>query len=163
MLRLTCSALAFFAWANSSSAVRADEFTIELKAQAAKDSKTAEARHSPSDKKGEPRAVLSVANTAVTLKWTARKTDQGAIAKDVLVHFFVVKIDKPDQQEVPKLTKGVAAESALKMDFKTQDKAEGEITLTLPGTGCYLVRLELKGIAGKSGNDPFAALDVLVR
>jgi hypothetical protein len=156
MFRRACVMLVVSAAVHAPCAVRADEFRIDLNAQAGK---TAEAKFPASAKKGEPRAVLNVAvNTAVTVKWTARKTDQGAVAKDVLVHFFVVKVDRPDQQEVPKLTKGVVVESALTMDFKSQDKAEGEITFTVANAGCYLIRLELKA----GGSEPFAALDLLV-
>jgi hypothetical protein len=154
MFRLACILLVLCATAHAPCAVRADEFSIDLKAQAAQ---TAEAKFPA--KKGEPRAVLNVAaDTAVTVKWTARKTDQGAIAKDVLVHFFVAKIDRPDQQDIPKLTKEVIVESALTMDFKSKDKAEGEIAFTIPNAGCYLIRLELKA----GGSEWFAALDLLV-
>ncbi len=91
-----------------------------------------------------------------------RNTDKATV-KDVLVHCFVVKIDKADQQEVPKLTKGVVVESALTMDFKTQDKTEGEISFTPPNPGRYLLRLELKNAGAKDGREPFAALELLIR
>lgn len=156
MFRVAGVVLVLSAAYHASTALRADEFSIDLKAQAAK---IAEAKYPASAKQAEPRAVLSVpANTAITVKWTARKTDQGTIAKDVLIHFVVVKEDRLDQQDVPKLTKGVIAESALTMDFKSQDQAEGAITFTVPHAGCYLIRLELKG----GGSEAFAALDLLV-
>jgi hypothetical protein len=159
MSRLAYIVLVWSVAVHAPAALRADDFSIDLKAQAGKEAKIVEAKFPAVPKKAE-RQILSVAaNTSVTVKWTARKTDQGAVAKDVLVHFFVVKEDRPDQQEVPKLTKGVIAESALTMDFKSQDKAEGEIAFTIPNAGCYLIRLELKG-GGVGG--VFAALDLLV-
>jgi hypothetical protein len=142
---------------------RADDFTIDLKAQAGKKPETAEAKYPLPDMKASPRAVLeTVVDAPIGVKWNVRNTDK-ATMKDVLVHFFVVKIDKADQQEVPKLTKGVVVESALTMDFKAQDKTEGEMRFTVPNPGRYLLRLELKNAGNKDGREPFAALELLVR
>lgn len=143
---------------------RADDFAIDLKAQAAKKPEKVEAKYPVPDTKPAPRAVLMIGvNTPITVHWSLRATDKAALVKDALVHFFVVKIEKPDQQEVPKLTKNVIVESALTMDFKAQDKTEGEITFTVSNPGCYLLRLELKSAANKDGRAPFAALDLLVK
>lgn len=49
------------------------------------------------------------------------------------------------------------------MDFRPKDRSEGELTFTVREAGCYLIRLELKGAAGKGQPEPFAALDLLVR
>ena len=142
--------------------IRADDFTIDLKAQAAKQDKSAEVSYPAPDRKGKPRAILKAdVNTSITVKWTVRNADEAATVKDALVHFFVVKEEKPDQQDVPKLTKNVVIESALTMDFKARDKTEGEITFTVPNQGSYLLRLEIKGTAAK--DEPFAALDLIVR
>ena len=54
-------------------------------------------------------------------------------------------------------------DSALTMDFKTDDKTEGELSFTVPNPGQYLVRLELKNAGHKDGREPFAALELLVR
>ena len=140
---------------------RADDFTIDLKAQAGKKPESAEAKYPVPDMKPSPRAVLMTAvDTPISVKWFVRNTDKAAL-KDVLVHCFVVKIDKADQQEVPKLTKNVVVDSALTMDFKAQDKTEGEIRFTVPNPGRYLLRLELKNAGAK--HEPFAALELLVR
>lgn len=142
-------------------AARADDFTIEVKVQAGKKPESAEAKYPPPDGKVLPRVVLmTTVDAPVSVKWSVRRTDKEPV-KDVLVHFFVVKIDKADQPEVPKLTKNVVAESALTMDFKGQDKAEGEISFAAPNPGRYLLRLELKN-AGKK-DEPFAALELLVK
>jgi hypothetical protein len=145
-------------------ALRADHFTIKLQAQTGKEPRSAEASFPAPEKKPAVRAVLTAdVGTAITVKWTLRNIDTTATVKDVLVHLFVVKQEKPDQQEVPKLTKDVVVESALNMDFRPQDKTEGEITFTISNAGSYLLRLELKGAAGKDGREPFAALDLLAR
>ena len=150
MLTLTFAAIA-----------RADEFTIDLKAQTGKEPMTASASYPAGDKKSQPRAVLMAsAKSPVTVKWTVRNIEK-ATAKDALVHVFVVKIDKPDQREVPKLTKDVVVQSALTTDFKAEDKAQGEVTFTVANPGIYLLRVEIKKTAAKE--EPSAALDIVVR
>ncbi len=52
----------------------------------------------------------------------------------------------------------MVVESALTMDFKANDKTDGEIGF-LPSPGYYLIRLELKG-TGKEPM-PFAAVDLM--
>ena len=94
----------------------------------------------------------------------ASNSDPKAQYKDVTVHFFAVKEEKAGQPDVPKLSKGVAAESALSMDFAPKDKCEGEMNLTIDKAGCYLFRVETIGAArGLEGREYFAALDVQVR
>jgi hypothetical protein len=161
MLRLASFALALFTVLTP--AVRADHFTIDLRAHAGKDTSAAAIYPTPASKPAV-RAILTVVrNTPITVKWTLRNTDPAATVKDVLVHFFVVRQEKLDQPEVPKLNKHVAVESALTMDFRPQDRTEGEITFAVPQAGYYLIRVELKGAAGKSERAPFAALDLVVR
>ena len=112
--------------------IRAAQFTMDLKAQTAKQDKSAAAKYPSPNPTAQPRAVLMAGvNTAITVTWTVRNSDKTATVKDALVHFFIVKIEKPNQQVVPKLNKQVVAESALTMDFKAQDKTEGEITFTV--------------------------------
>lgn len=144
------------------SALRAADFAIDLTARAGKESRSAEAV--PPGAKPPTRGVLMAASdTPITLRWTVRNRDKEATVKDVLVHALVVKEERLDQPEVPKLTKGVVVESALTMDFKAQDRSEGEVTFRVPQAGCYLIRLELKGVARNGEREPFAALDLLAR
>jgi hypothetical protein len=142
----------------------AHHFTIDLKVQAGKASKTASAETAAPGAKPKPRAVLRVrAKTPITARWTMTNADAKTTYKDVLVHFFTVKIDKLGQATVPKLVKGVAAESALTMDFKPKDATRGELTFTIDTPGVYLLRLETIGAAvGADGHEHFAALDLLV-
>lgn len=142
--------------------VGAVDFSIELRAQAGKDAKTVQAVRP--DATPPSRVLLNAAaDTPITLRWTLRNVDKSTTAKDVLVHLFVVREDRLDQAEVPKLTKGVVVESLLTMDFKPQDRTEGEITFRVRAAGCYLIRLELKGAAAKGQREPFAALDLQIR
>lgn len=144
--------------------LRADDFAIDLEARTDKESKTAHAETQAADAKPRPRATLTArVNTPLTIKWSLSNTAAKATKKDVLVHFFAVKIDKPGQKEVPRLTRNVLTESALTMDFKPRDRTEGEITFAVTKPGCYLLRVETKGAAGKDGHEQFAALDLVVR
>jgi hypothetical protein len=139
-------------------------FAIDLEVKAGKAAKTAHAQPVDAAAKPKPREVLETkAAETVTVKWTVRNPDAKQTLKDVRIHFFAVKAEKPGQETVPKLTKDVAAESALTMDFKPMDKTEAELTFKIEKAGCYLLRLETKGAAGKDGKEQFAALDLVVR
>jgi hypothetical protein len=154
------TALTGFLWA---SFVQADHFAIDLEVQSAKVTKTAHAVVLDVNAKPARDVLMVKTGDAITVKWGLGNTDPKVAAKDVLVHFFVVKEEKTGQATVPKLTKDVAAESALTMDFQPQDKAEGAVTFAIDKPGAYLVRLETKGAAGKDGHEQFAAIDLLVR
>jgi hypothetical protein len=140
---------------------RAADFAIEVAVRTGKDGKAVTAVYPVADP-GTARAVVMAAVEArITIQWTVRNADKAATAKDVLLHFFVVREDRIGQAEVPKLTKGVVAEGALNMDFKPNDRTQGEVTFTVPQAGAYLVCVELKDSGGK--DEPSATLDLLVR
>jgi hypothetical protein len=161
MTRLSVVGFAALVGSLAHSPVRADQFTIDLVARSAKESKSADAANPA---KPSARAVLTAgADAPITVKWTVRNVEPSTTVKDVLVHFFVVKEEKLDQREVPKLTKNVVVESALTMDFRPQDKTAGEITFTVANPGNYLIRVELKGVTAKDGREPFAAVDLIAR
>jgi hypothetical protein len=72
-------------------------------------------------------------------------------------------VDKVGQTTVPKLNRGVAAESALTMDFRPKESTHGELTFRIDTPGVYLVRVETIGAAvGLEGHEHFATLDVVV-
>ena len=143
---------------------RAEHFTIELKAKAGENSKTAKTDAVALGEKPKPRGILEArAGQDITVKWTLTCAAKKGEFKDVTVHFFVVKEEKVGQLAVPKLDKDVAAESALTMDFKPKDKSDGELTFKIETPGNYLLRLEALNGAGAEGHEHFAALDVVVK
>jgi hypothetical protein len=146
-------------------AVAAEPFAIDLTVRAGKGSQTAHAESAARLATPKARAALEVkAGERLTVHWTMSGTDPKGTIKDVTVHFFAVKEEKANQQSVPKLDKGVVAESALSMDFGPKDKNEGELTFIIDKPGCYLLRLETIGAtAAPAGHEDFAALDVKVR
>ncbi len=157
--------LAFFTLLLAAAGVRADPFAIDLTAKAGKASRTAHAETTGSEGLARARPALDAsAGQAVTVTWTLRCTDPAKTYKDVIVHFVAVKEDKVGQRVVPKLDKDVAAETALSMDFKPKDSADGEVTFTVAQPGTYLLRLETIGAAtGLEGHEDFATLDLVVR
>jgi hypothetical protein len=143
---------------------RADDLTMKLTIAADKSTKTAESEAFGVGTKLKTRGVFkAAAGKTLTVKYTVSSTAGKAVAKDVLVHLFAVKIDKVGQTTIPPLNKDVAAESALTMDFKPKDKAVGELSFTIDTPGVYLLRLETQGAArGVDGHEHVAALDVVI-
>jgi hypothetical protein len=143
---------------------RADHFTIELRAKAGENTKTAKTDTVVLGDKPKTRGILEArAGQDITVKWTLTCTAKKEEFKDVTVHFFVVKEEKTGQRAVPKLDKDVTAESALTMDFKPKDKSDGELTFKIETPGNYLLRLETLNGAGAEGHEHFAALDLVVK
>jgi hypothetical protein len=139
-------------------------FAIDLTAHVGKVTKTAHAEVTALRPKAVARPVLEVkAGQRITVRWTLKRSAK-SVVKDVLVHCFVVKEEAAGQAAVPKLNKGVAVESALTMDFKAGDQAEGDLSFLLDGPGPYLLRLETIGAAAAGdAQETFAALDMVVR
>src|SRR6266851_3964500 len=157
--------LGLFLLGSSLSRARADHLNIELSVQASTKTKAAEADIAAIGAKPKARGVLEVGSgKTLTVKYFVTSIAKNGMAKDVVIHFFVVKIDKVGQTAVPKLDKDVAAESALTMDFKPKDTAKGEMSFTIEKPGVYLLRLETIGSAqGVDGHEHFAALDLVVK
>jgi hypothetical protein len=142
----------------------AGPFAIDLEARAAKARQTAHAQVATPGARPKARDVLQLkAGDRVTVTWKLSNADRRASFKDVTVHLFAVKEEKAGQPGVPKLDRGVVAESALTMDFGLGDKAEGDLSFTIDKPGYYLLRLETIGAAGGGGGESFAALDLTVR
>jgi len=111
--------------------------------------------------KTRPRLLFHVhANQTVWVSWQVTQTGSSKTFKDLLVHVFAVKEAKAGQRQVPKLTKHTAYESALTMDFKPKDRAQGRFQLKFEQPGTYLVRAETIGLANKLGREFHAAADV---
>lgn len=145
------------------SGARAADFAIELQVQVGKQSLTAREEKADVGATPKKRAVLRIkVGDKIRVRWTMTNRDKAA-SKNVLVHFFAVKETELGQKVMPKLDKGVQAESALVMDFNPKDKAAGELNFAVPQPGPYLLRLETIGAAvGERGQEFFAALELLV-
>jgi hypothetical protein len=170
MARLFFCSGVLFIWLAAFRPVRADHFTIDLEVKGPKAGRTVHAEAAatePLDLGAKPklRAVLEVqAGDTIAIKWTLTSTAPKETVKDVLVHFYAVKIDKAGDRPPPKLDKGVLLETALTMDFKPKDKSEGELNLLVDKAGVYLLRLETSyKPVDPEAHQPFATLDLIVR
>jgi hypothetical protein len=161
MVRLSLTLLAVTIAAGS---VRADHFAIELKVQVGKAVKTARTETIALGAKPKAREVLRArAGDRVKVNWSLTNTDARAAVKNVLVYFFAVREEELGQKNVPALTAGVVAQSALTMDFNPKDVARGELNFVIDRPGPYLVRVETRGAAaGAARHEHFAALEILV-
>ncbi len=148
----------------SAGLAQAADFAIELTVQVGKASKTAREEKADIGVKPKKREVLRAkAGDKVQVRWVMTNRDPKATVKNVLVHFFAVKEDELGQKVMPKLDKGVLADTALIMDFSPKDQAKGELNVTVPRSGPYLFRLETIGAAvADQGQEYFAALELLV-
>jgi hypothetical protein len=80
--------------------------------------------------------------------------------ENAVIHFFVVRQEKPGQKEIPALKDDVLLETAFDMDLKPGGKAGQRSTLRIDVPGVYLVRVESKNT--QSDHEHFAAIDLVV-
>jgi hypothetical protein len=148
----------------SSIHAEAGPFAIDLEVRAAKASATAHAEAADRRSKPKARGVLEAkAGQQIAVRWKLRRTAKDVV-KDVVVHFYVAREERVGQQTVPDLSKDVAVESALSLDFKPQGTAQGKLSFAIEKPGCYLLRLETIGAAVTlDGHEYYAAVDVVIR
>jgi hypothetical protein len=143
---------------------QAHHLTFALQVRAGAAEKTAGPETAALGQKPQSRGVVDArTGERLSIRWTLASNDARTTYKDVIVHLFVVRVEKTGLATVPKLDRGVVCESALSMDFKPNDKAAGELTLAIDQPGTYLLRVETIGAAvGVDGHEHFAALDLVV-
>lgn len=146
-----------------SPAARAAGFSAELKLTDGRRSKSAKT-DPPASPDQMPRrlTIETSADAPLVATWTVTRTDE-LEAKDVLVHFVVVKLDRPGQA-VPALEPSkVAIECALTMDFPKDKAAHGSQPFRISEPGTYLVRMEAGGDPDKPGRGDFAEMELVVK
>jgi hypothetical protein len=165
MFYLPTICLALIARLLTSTHDSAEPFAIDLEVRAAKASATAHAEAAGRKFKPKTRSVLEAkAGQQIVVRWTLRRTAAKDVVKDVVAHFYVAREEKVGQQAVPDLSKEVAVESALSMDFKPQGTAQGKLSFAIEKPGCYLLRLETIGaVVTLDSHESYAALDLVIR
>ena len=96
-----------------------------------------------------------------TAKWKvvrAAKQEE----KDVLVHYYVVKIERSGQAAPPLEPKRVIVESALTMDFPPGQSSESSVQFRIDEPGVYLMRIET-GSGDQPEAQDFAEIELLVK
>lgn len=84
-------------------------------------------------------------------------------AKDVLVHFYVIRIDRRGEAPPPLEPAKVVIEGAWTMDFPPGESSSARLPFRLDQPGVYLVRLEARPNADESAMDAFVELDIDVK
>jgi hypothetical protein len=161
-IMLAAAMLVSLVWVASA---RADHFSIDLEVKTGKTKKMVHAQTLEPGAKTQPRAILEVsAGQEIDIQWTMTCKAKQGIFKDVLVHFFIASEVMIGQAGTPKVDKESPAESALTMDFRPEEKAQGHMKIKLTKPGPYLLRLETIGASQRSeSHEHFAAIDVLVK
>lgn len=162
MSRFGWAVVATVLWATS--AAYADHFTVSLDVSDGKGKQSAATQiDPPKDQKIVHRPVIEgAADARFTATWKLTATGAEPL-KDVLVHFYVVRIDRPGQASPPLEPKDVVIESALTMDFEPKGSASATVKFQAPQAGTYLVRIETQGGAEKKSHEHFAAIDLVVK
>ena len=83
--------------------------------------------------------------------------------KDVLVHFYVVRIDKAGQNPPPLEPKDVVIETAQTLDFAADVSTTAEVEFKPDRPGIYLVRVETQNTAEQANHEHYAAMEITVR
>jgi hypothetical protein len=146
------------------SAASAADFEISLQVKSATQQTDAKfTEQQPSPTKPRPRPVFTAkAKETLVISWKATDTTKQTTFQDVLIHCFIVAEKNPGQADLPSM-KDPEQESALTMDFKPADIANGEFSLKLDQPGTYLVRVETQNMLDRYGHEYYAALDLICK
>jgi hypothetical protein len=138
-------------------------FAAELKVTDGKATQSDKNKPPPAPDQTVHRVTLeSSADAHFTATWKVVRKDT-VEAKDALVHFVVVKLDRQGQA-VPALEPGrVTIECALTMDFAKDKTASGSQPFSIDSPGIYLVRIEAGGDPDKPGQEDFAEIELIVK
>jgi hypothetical protein len=147
----------------SAATARAAGYAAELKVSDGTISKSSTSKPpAPADHRPRRPTFEASADAKFTATWKVVRTNPGE-AKDVLIHFVVVKLDRPGQA-IPSLEPArVPIECALTMDFPKDKSASGSQQFHLDSPGVYLVRIEAGADPDKPGQEDLAELEVVVK
>jgi hypothetical protein len=147
----------------SASIALASGFGAELKVTQGQSTQSGRSEPSQSARPGAHRPTLEAsADATFTANWKVTRTD-ATEAKDVLVHFYVVKLDRPGQAPPALEPAKVPIESALTMDFARGKTSSATQQFRVEGPGVYLVRIEAGGDPGKPAQEDYAEIELSVK
>ena len=143
------------------STIRAEHAKITLEVEAAEVKETAHVDQTPPAWGKNPRPVLKAkAGDPIKIHWVFTNVYPNKTLKDVVVHFYVVKVKAVGRKESPDLSGDPVCESAFEMDFKPGAKAGQRSTLKIDEPGVYLVRIESRQT--DSDHEHFSAVDLVI-
>lgn len=147
----------------SATCARCATFDAELKLSAGKHERTVKSSKTAAGKPPERRAAVDGAvggQFTASCKITRAAKDE---AKDVLVHFYVVRIDRAGEAPPPLEPSKVAIEGAWTMDFPPGETTSARLPFRIDEPGIFLVRLEARPNADDAATDTFVELDLIVK
>ena len=108
----------------------------------------------------QPRKLFEVkAGAPLMLQFHLTNTYPHGENKGVILRYFVVRVKKVNQKELPPLDKGVVTRGRFKMNFKPKTRVAGaRVTFTLPEPGIYLLRVDTDNT--NSDHEHFSAIDL---
>jgi hypothetical protein len=143
------------------SSAQAEHAKIQLEVSTPRDQVSAFVDQTPPEWGKNPRQVLKAkTNEPIRIQYTLTNVYPHKTLENVVVHFFVVRQQKPGQKELPDLKGDVVLESAFDMDFKPGGKAGQRTTLKIDTPGAYLIRVESRNT--QSDHEHFSAIDLVV-
>jgi hypothetical protein len=139
----------------------AEHAKINLDVSSPTDKQTAFVDQTPPDSGKNPRPVLKAkAGEPIRVQWTFTNVYPHKTLENIVVHFFIARIEKVGQKEPADLRGDVVLESAFEMDFKPGAKAGQRNTLRIDTPGVYLVRVESR--LTQSDHEHFSAIDLVI-
>lgn len=142
---------------------RAEHAKVQLDVTTPGDRQTAFVDQTPPDSGKNPRPVVKAkAGEPVKIQYLFTNVYPNKTIQDVVLHFYVARIDAVGQKELPVLDGGprVVLETAFDMDFRPGGKGGGRTTVKIDTPGVYLVRVESRET--QSDHEHFAAIDLVV-
>lgn len=142
----------------------AEHFEIALKAQVGQQLVEATVDTTPPIGGVNPRPVLRVkAGDPVKISWQLKSNFPHGTMKNVTIHFFVVHEKEVGQKPVPDPAGPAGVlDNRFTMDFSPTGVCSGAVTLTLPGAGNYLVRVQSEDTHEEHDHEHFSAVDVVM-
>jgi hypothetical protein len=143
--------------------VPAEHAKITLDLIAGGEQATSYVDQTPPDSGKNPRPVLKAkAGEPIQVKYMLTNVYPHKTLEDVVVHFYVARIDAVGQKTLPALEEGedLVLETAFDMDFRPGGHAGGRSRFRVAKPGVYLVRVETRQT--QSDHEHFAAIDLVV-
>jgi len=142
----------------------AEHFEIALRAEVGRQLVEAAADTTPPIGGVNPRPALRLkANEPVRITWKLKSNFPHGTMKAVTIHFFVVREKEVGQKPVPDPAGPAGVlDNRFTMDFNPKSASSGALTITLPGAGNYLVRVQSEDTHDDHDHEHFSAVDVVV-
>jgi hypothetical protein len=143
---------------------RAEHADIDLRIMTASGGEPAGESYATSDQEPpagglKPRPLCKVkANDPLVLQFFLTNTYPHGELKNVTVRYFIVRVDKVRQKQVPDLREGVVTQGRFQLNLKPKGRVGARVRFTLPEPGIYLLRVDTANT--QSDHEHFSAMDV---